>query len=110
MLAAFTIVFGTRHIDVTERHEGMVAAIAFESVVKLVAFLSIGIFVTFVLFDGPTDLFARAAAVPQLEHLMRMEGLPGGFANWLSLTFLSMMAIMFLPRQFQVAAVAVCDP
>jgi len=47
LLAAFTIVFGTRHLDATERHEGMVAAIAFESLVKLLAFLAIGIFVSF---------------------------------------------------------------
>ena len=47
LLAAFSILFGTRHIDVAERHEGMVAAIAFESIVKLLAFMSVGIFVTF---------------------------------------------------------------
>jgi Na+/proline symporter/signal transduction histidine kinase len=105
LLAAFTIVFGTRHIDVTERHEGMVAAIAFESIVKLIAFLSVGAFVTFVLFEGPRDLFTRAAGVPELERLMSMESTPGGYAGWFSLVFLSMMAIMFLPRQFQVAVV-----
>jgi Na+/proline symporter len=46
-LAAFAILFGTRHIDASEHHEGMVAAIAFESIVKLLAFLAVGIFVTF---------------------------------------------------------------
>jgi len=105
LLAAFTIVFGTRHIDVTERHEGMVAAIAFESVVKLIAFLSVGVFVTFILFDGPSDLFTQAAAVPELERLMKMDGVPGGYVSWFTLLFLSMMAIVFLPRQFQVAVV-----
>ncbi len=105
LLAAFTILFGTRHIDATERHEGMVAAIAFESLVKLVAFLAVGIFVTFSLFSGPADLFARAADVPKLAVLMRFEGVPGGYTSWATLTFLSMMAIMFLPRQFQVAVV-----
>ncbi|BAU47212.1 histidine kinase [Sulfurifustis variabilis] len=105
LMAAFTILFGTRHIDATERHEGMVAAIAFESIVKLVAFLAVGIFVTFALFAGPADLFARAAASPELARLMTLEGLPGGVAAWLSLTFLSMLAIMFLPRQFQVTVV-----
>lgn len=105
MLAAFTILFGTRHIDATERHEGMVAAIAFESIVKLVAFLSIGVFVTFVVFSGPADLFTRAAESDALRKLMSFDALPGGYAAWLSLTFLSMMAIMFLPRQFQVAVV-----
>jgi hypothetical protein len=50
-LAGFTMVFGTRHLDNTERHEGMVAAIAFESMVKLLAFLAVGVFVTWGLFD-----------------------------------------------------------
>ncbi|MFQ5995662.1 MAG: ATP-binding protein [Acidiferrobacterales bacterium] len=105
LLAAFTILFGTRHIDATERHEGMVAAIAFESLVKLLAFLAVGVFVTYSLFDGPADLFTRAANVPELAALMSLEGMPGGYASWVSLTFLSMVAIMFLPRQFQVAVV-----
>ena len=47
VLALFTIVFGTRSLDVTEHHRGMVLAIAFESLVKLTAFLAVGIFVTF---------------------------------------------------------------
>ncbi len=105
LLAAFTILFGTRQIDVSERHEGLVAAIAFESVVKLIAFLSVGLFVTFGLFDGLSDLFTQTAAVPRLASLMTLEGVPGGYANWFTLTFLSMMAIMFLPRQFQVAVI-----
>lgn len=105
LLAAFSIVFGTRHIDVAERHEGMVAAIAFESIVKLLAFISVGIFVTFALFDGPGDLFTRAAADPELKKLMSLEGMGNDYAGWFSLTFLAMMAIMFLPRQFQVAVV-----
>ena len=58
--------FGTRHLDLAERHEGMVAAIAFESAVKLVAFLAVGAFVTWGLFDGMADIWARAQAVPEL--------------------------------------------
>ena len=104
-MAAVTILFGTRHIDATERHEGMVAAIAFESSVKLIAFLAAGLFVTFGLFDGPADLFARAAAVPDLARLITLDAVPGGPAAWLALTFISMAAIIFLPRQFQVTVV-----
>ena len=63
-MALFTIAFGTRHLDVSERHEGMVAAIAFESLVKLIAFLAVGIFVTFGIYDGFGDIFGRAAAAP----------------------------------------------
>jgi len=64
ILAAFTIAFGTRHLDAAEHHQGMVAAIAFESVVKLLAFLAVGAFVTFGVYNGFGDVFARAAADP----------------------------------------------
>ena len=104
-LAAFTILFGTRHIDATERHEGMVAAIAFESLIKLLAFLAVGLFVTFGLFDGPADLFARAAGDPALQRLTTMDAVPGGALAWFALLLLSMFAITFLPRQFQVTVV-----
>ncbi len=105
IMAAFAILFGTRHIDATERHEGMVAAIAFESVVKLLAFSAAGIYITFIMFDGPLDLFEWVSHYPETSRLMQLEVLPGGYSNWLTLTFLSMMAIMFLPRQFQVLVV-----
>jgi Na+/proline symporter/nitrogen-specific signal transduction histidine kinase len=106
ILAAFTILFGTRHLDAAEHHEGMVAAIAFESLVKLLAFLAVGIFVTYGMFDGLGDIFSRARASPDLAPLLTpLEGVAGGYANWVWLTILSMLAIMFLPRQFQVAVI-----
>ncbi len=105
LLIVFSILFGTRHIDTTERHEGMVAAIAFESIIKLLAFLAVGFFVTFMLFSGPTDIFSQAAADPHLQRLFSMEAIPGGFGGWFTLVFLSSMAFMFLPRQFQVIVV-----
>src|SRR4051812_3447537 len=110
ILAAFTIAFGTRHLDAAEHHQGMVAAIAFESLVKLLAFLAVGVFVTFFIYDGLGDLFGRAAAVPKLRAMMApLEGVAGGYASWVWLTILSMMAIMFLPRQFQVAVIENLD-
>ena len=102
LLAAFAILFGTRHLDATEHHEGLVVAIAFESVVKLLAFLAVGVFVTFSVYNGFGDLFARAAAAPELTPLFTMTETYG---SWAWLTFLSMMAILFLPRQFQMAVV-----
>ncbi len=110
MLAAFTIAFGTRHLDAAEHHQGMVAAIAFESLVKLVAFLAIGAYVTFGLFNGPGDLFARAGAAPKLAAMMApLGGVAGSYASWAWLTALSMLALMFLPRQFQVTVIENLD-
>ncbi len=107
LLALFTILFGTRHLDATERHEGMVAAIAFESLVKLLAFVAVGAFVTWGMFDGFGDLFRRAAADPQLQQLLRPD--PARAGNWLALILLSGLAIILLPRQFQVLVVENVD-
>jgi Na+/proline symporter/signal transduction histidine kinase len=109
LLAAFTILFGTRHLDATERHEGLVAAVAFESLVKLLAFIAVGLFVTFWLYDGFGDIFSRAGQTAQLSALLTFGGDSGSYATWASLTFLSMAAIMFLPRQFQVTVVENVD-
>ena len=64
-MATFAVLFGTRHIDATEHQDGLMLAIATESIVKLVAFLAVGVFVTFVMFHGPFALFARALEQPQ---------------------------------------------
>ena len=106
VLALFAILFGTRSLDLTEQHEGLVLAIAFESVIKLVAFLAVGAWVTFGLYGGFGDLFARAAAVPELRELMTYDG---SWGEWTCLTFIAMMAILFLPRQFQVSVVENVD-
>jgi len=109
ILAGFTIAFGTRHLDAAERHEGMVAAIAFESLVKLLAFLAVGLFVTFGMFNGFADLFTRARSDIRIEPLLAPFGNHGSYASWVWLTVLSMLAIMFLPRQFQVAVIENVD-
>jgi Na+/proline symporter/nitrogen-specific signal transduction histidine kinase len=108
IMAAFSILFGTRHIDASEHHEGMVAAVAFESVVKLLAFMAVGYFVTFELYGGFGDLFSKVLANPELAKLTTLEA-AGGYESWFFLTILSMMAIICLPRQFQVAVVENVD-
>ncbi|MCR6628759.1 MAG: hypothetical protein NVV74_01120 [Magnetospirillum sp.] len=107
-LAAFAILFGTRHIDASERHEGMVLAIAFESVAKLVAFMAVGAFITFGLFDGLGDIFGRAATHPNLHRLFTVQN-AGAYGDWAAVTLLSMLVVVCLPRQFQVAVVENVD-
>jgi Na+/proline symporter/nitrogen-specific signal transduction histidine kinase len=110
LLALFAILFGARHLDASERHEGMVAAIAFESLVKLAAFVAIGAYVCFGLFDGPADLFSRAAAEPRLAALLvPFDGAAGSFVSWFWLLLLSGFAVLCLPRQFQVSVVENVD-
>ncbi len=107
LLAAFTILFGTRHLDTTERHEGIVAAVAFESVVKLVTFLAVGIFVSFWVFGGFGDLFSQAADA-DLTGLFTVRE-ETGYGEWVWLNVLSMLAIVLLPRQWQMIVVENVD-
>lgn len=98
ILAAFAILFGTRHIDASERHEGMVAAIAFESLVKLLAFLAVGGFVVWGLYDGFGDVFSQGAAQAEIRALFTLPD-AGSYGDWVGLTVLSMLVILCLPRQ-----------
>jgi Na+/proline symporter/nitrogen-specific signal transduction histidine kinase len=97
-MALFTIIFGTRNIDANERHYGVVTAIALEAIVKLLALLSVGIFVVWGVADGPADIFARVD--PEAFQTQHLFG-----ARWATLVFLSATAIVCLPRMFQVVVV-----
>ncbi len=101
-LALFTIVFGTRSLDLNERHPGLVSAIAFEAIVKLAAILAVGAFVVWGVADGPGDMLARIEA-----SAIAREPLNG--ARWLGLTVLAGAAILCLPRMFQVLVVENSD-
>jgi Na+/proline symporter/signal transduction histidine kinase/CheY-like chemotaxis protein len=106
ILALFAILFGTRQIDATEHHDGMMLAIAFESVVKLLTFLAVGGFVTWGMFGGFGDLAARISAVPELGRLF-LSGVDG--TSWVTMTALAFAAVLCLPRQFHVMVVENAD-
>ena len=100
-LALFAMLFGTRHIDTTEHQDGLMLAVAVESVVKLAAFITVGLFVTFWLAGGPVELL-RIATEKGVADVFTQA--PDG-ARWITVTLLSACAIMLLPRQFHVAVV-----
>ncbi|MCL7928460.1 hybrid sensor histidine kinase/response regulator [Halomonas llamarensis] len=102
VMAAFAILFGTRHTDATEHHEGLIHAVAFESMVKLVAFLVLGAFVTWGMFDGLGELMGFAETQLELQRQLANQDFGQGF--WAQ-TLLAMLAILCLPRQFHVAVV-----
>jgi hypothetical protein len=96
--------FGVRRLDPTERHQGMVAALVAECVVKLSAFLIIGVYVTWFLFSGPADILAKIDA-QQLDQLVSLRSGEHPGLNWLTLIVLGFAGIYCLPRQFHVAVV-----
>jgi Na+/proline symporter/CheY-like chemotaxis protein len=101
-MATFAVLFGTRHIDATEHQDGLMLAVAAESIVKLVAFLAVGIFVTFWMFDGPVALFNEAMQRPTTAAIFSREP---RIDTLVAMTLLSFVAFIMLPRQFHVAVV-----
>jgi len=109
ILGIFAIIFGARRLDSSERHEGLIFAIAFESIIKLIAFLVVGFYVTYVLFGGFGDIFEKIKGSAYGDLLYLGKGTQVSYMEWASLLLLSMTAIMFLPRQFHVAVVENSD-
>ena len=101
-MAAFAVLFGTRHIDATEHQDGLILAIATESLVKLVAFVTVGVFVTFFMFDGPVALFTKAMETTRTAAVLTREPV---WSTLIVMTLLSTVAIVMLPRQFHVTVV-----
>jgi Na+/proline symporter/signal transduction histidine kinase len=102
ILAFFAVVFGTRQVDTTEHQDGLMIAVAVESAIKLLAFMAAGVFVTWWLFDGPSDLLSRAAERADISAIFSKA------PDWelgLTMTILSAGAIIMLPRQFHVTVV-----
>jgi Na+/proline symporter/nitrogen-specific signal transduction histidine kinase len=107
-LVFFIIIYGIRNVDTTERHTGVVSAIAFEAIVKLVAFIAVGIFVCYYLFNGITDIFTQASSIEQLKnHFIFNEQMNP--MSWFLISIVSALALILLPRQFQVSIVENTD-
>ncbi|MGD9553607.1 MAG: ATP-binding protein [Arcobacteraceae bacterium] len=105
LMIFFTIIFGLRKVDPSERHQGMMVMVAVESIIKLLAIIIVGVFVTYVLFDGLDDIFSKAYEARIYSDLISQQNSSTSFSNWLSVLILSMFAVMFLPRQFHVSVV-----
>ncbi len=101
-MAGFAMLFGTRHIDATEHQDGLITAIAVESIVKLVTFLAVGIFVVFWLMGGPAHLMEQVRARSDVFSVFAQRPDAG---RWITITVLSLFAFLLLPRQFHVAVV-----
>lgn len=109
-MTLFTVIFGTRKLDPNERHEGLVAAIAFESIVKLIAFILVGAFVTFWLYHGFGDLFEKAQHQEATARMFTFSGSGVSAFSWNVLMMLSLFAIILLPRQFHISVVENTSP
>ncbi len=105
LLAVFAMAFGTRQLNPAERQDGLMLAVAAESLVKLLAFLAVGAFAVWG-FSGGVAALAEAARRPDFAAPLLKAPDP---ANWLAVTLLSASAAQLLPRQFHVTIVENAD-
>lgn len=103
-LALFASYYGTKYVDASEKRRGIVTAVAMESILKLVFFLIIGIYVTYFVYDGFGDIYTKASVLENFDKKNSIGNLTSGI-NWFFLCILSMFAIFLLPRQFHTAIV-----
>ncbi|MBC2884438.1 hybrid sensor histidine kinase/response regulator [Ochrobactrum sp. CM-21-5] len=102
VLAVFAILFGTRHTDATEHQNGLILAVALESVIKLCAFLTVGFACTFFLFGTPSELIVQITRSTEALEAFHYQTSIG---TWIVQAALSAAAIIMLPRQFHVTVV-----
>lgn len=103
-LALFASYYGTRYADASVKRKGIVTAVAMESILKLVFFVIIGVYVTFFVFDGFDDIYQKASLLKDFHAKNTIGALPQAI-NWFLLCLVSMFAIFLLPRQFHVSVV-----
>tara|TARA_R110002167_G_scaffold5194_9_gene24352 strand:+ start:4335 stop:6512 length:2178 start_codon:yes stop_codon:yes gene_type:complete len=105
IMIAFTIIFGARKLDATESHLGVMSVLAVQGVVKLAAFLAVGVFVSYEMYDGLADIFSQASAagLSQLTDINISKS--SGMFHVLALVVLGAVSIQCLPRQFHAAVV-----
>ena len=103
-LALFASYYGNKYVDASEKRRGIVTAIAIESILKLVFFLIIGVYVTYFVFDGFDDIYAKASVLENFDKKNTIGPLSNGI-NWFFLCLISMFAIFILPRQFHTSIV-----
>lgn len=102
VLAFFIMLFGTSKIDASEKHRGLVSAIAFESVVKLLAFLIGAIFIVKYVLANYSSIELQQNS--QIKHLFTFNE-NSGYLSWFGMSLLSFIAFVFLPRQFQLGVI-----
>ncbi|HEU5074157.1 MAG TPA: hypothetical protein VFU02_08290, partial [Polyangiaceae bacterium] len=109
LMFGFTVMFGIRRLDPTERHPGMMVSLSVESLVKLLAFLAAGVFVVFSVFGGFSGFFERLdGQLTRPANYMAMES-TADVINFLVYLLLATAAFLFLPRQFHVSVVENSD-
>lgn len=106
-LVVVGVVSGARHPTLRDRHDGLVLAVAFESVIKLVALAAVTVWALTSVFGGLGGLERWLTAHPeQLEAMAR----PARDGDWLTLLALSAGAAFLLPRQWHLAFTESADP
>ncbi len=110
VMGFFGVLFGARHLDASERHEGMVAVVALESLVKLAALLAVGLFVTYGLFHGFGDIISGfLRTFPERRQLLQLGPGSTPYLRWFTLLLVGMIGVLVFPHQFHIMVIENSD-
>lgn len=107
-MMGFAILFGTRRLSLAEQHSGLMDAVAFESVVKLLAFMAVGAYVSYAMFDGISDIVIQASQNESIRTIL--SGQDQGVYVYATHILLGAISMFCLPRQFHVSYIENTDP
>jgi signal transduction histidine kinase len=103
--AIIAVIFGANKLDPSEKHPEIVSVVAVESIIKLLAFLTGGIVVTFIIFNGIGDIFSQAYDRFDMSQFTQLDGEGLDYQTWMWVLVLSAFAFLLLPRQFHMSVV-----
>ncbi|OYT94725.1 MAG: ATPase, partial [Pseudomonas sp. PGPPP3] len=100
LITLFTILFGARHIAARGKHEGLVFAIAFESLVKLVALACVGLYAVYGVFGSLGELeswLQQNQIALEALHTPLQEG------PWRTLLLMFFASAIVMPHMYHMA-------
>ncbi|MEC7815166.1 MAG: ATP-binding protein [Pseudomonadota bacterium] len=97
IVVLFTMLFGARRQHTSGNHQGLVLAIAFDSLIKVIALLVLGGVILFTVFDGTDGLerWLSEATTPPTSMAMAIND-----GSWRALLLMSFAAALVLPHMY----------
>ncbi|GGC00194.1 two-component sensor CbrA [Marinobacterium zhoushanense] len=100
IIALFAILFGARRASLRNSHSGLVVAVAIESIIKLLALVTVALFAYFGFFEGHEGLQSWLDANPLALQQMQKPTTPGG---WQVLILAFFTSAVVMPHMFHLA-------
>jgi len=107
-MIAFTLIFGAKRLDMSGYHSGLMLAIAFESLIKIIVLCAIAVFA--IIWVTDTDQFVERLTIKSHAESVSVFYQSIVWPRFLIETLLSACAVFCLPRMFHISFVECLSP